>query len=629
MVYKSDGSIEIRNGSATFKNSNQWGEVAVIGGKGYELDESGAEVMAILEDGNVYYIKVADYSDNPRRNFQPDEDWIKIDGFLGSADPVLDVTNKNKVFCQVVNNRVYFCDGTNLMKLYGEDHVLTAVPDPAGFEIKAVVGTGVAASLDSFYVDSADPTRVFTIQLEKFAGTGTELVFRQISGNTRPDTASGTLTLQAGTGDTSISYTDLTFSDNFICLANIAGRLVAVSDQGDVWISSTNDGADFTGPQAERLLYGKEDGLSVTDAFAFARSVILDLTNDELEKAATASLTGNVRPDPNIITQQNPEDFFRIQRESNRIALYGRSGKEVNQGFVGLSRDGYIFVSTTDARREFGINNRESISGSIQNVVNRVTFKFANNIRSTIDDANQRYLCAVPASENELSTLVFMYDFDNSTFASANKAAVHKWSFFTFNLNGAGITSMFTIFGVPFLGLSDGNIIQTEVEDTYLDSGRPYRSAFALKSFDFGVRHKMKKLKRGIIDFTLDEKTKLNIYPVTDEFARKRDYDGNKNDTKLLTPINLENEDIWTRQASDIWTSNPLDIWGRTSAERYTYDLSKTINKFQEMSVVVENVEGGKKWGSYGFEMVAVLDKDYFDGRMGENINVDDDKPID
>ena len=624
MVYTSDGSIEIRNGSALFKSNEQWGEVAVIEGKGYELNETGAEIMSILEDGRVFYIKVADYSTNPRQNFMPAELWTEIPGV---SESFLTVTNKDKVFCQVVNNRVFFTDGTNQIKYYGDDHIVQVVPDPVNYEITATIADLTNASLDAVYEDAADTTRKFNIEVDKVSGDGSlTLTFKQTEGLTRP-AAAGTLNLVTGTGDASIPYTALEAPEVFIALSSISGRLVALSDQGRLWISETNDGADFNGPQAERFEYGKEDGLSVTDAFAFARSVILNLSNQELQKASSASLTGSVRPDTSVTIPQNPEDFFKVQRESRTIGLFGRSGQEIDEGFIGLSREGFVFVSTQDARREFGINNTQSLSTTIQNVVNRVNYGLADQVRSTVDDANQRYLCAVPASESELNTLVFMYDFDNSTFAVANKAPVHKWSLFTYSLDGAGITSIFTIFGVPFLGLSDGRIIQTEVEDVYTDAGNAYRSSFTTKAFDFGVRHRYKTMDVMLLDLILDNRMRLEIFPVIDEFGRKRDYDGCLNSDKLVTPIALDTEDLWTREDGDIWTSNPLDIWGRISAERYSYMGTKSIQKFQEMALVVINDEGGKRWGAYGLELIATGEDEYHDGRVGENINVDDSLP--
>jgi hypothetical protein len=630
MQYSSSGDIEIRLGSELFKSNAQWGEVPVIEGKGYELNESGAEVGTILEDGRFFYIKVANYSTNPRKVFNPSATWIEINGIDRSPTPLLNVTDKNKVFWETINIRNFFCDGTNQITYIGEDHIPHSVPDPAGFEITLTLDPlnfPDTVSLDAEYADVTDPSRRYFVSLDKLAGEQT-LIVRQLNGDGRLPSIGSLIKITGMVSDPLIiGYTAVEFSENFICLSNTNGRLVALSDIGRLWISETNDGTDFNGPQAERLEYGKEDGLTVTDAFPFARSVMLDLTNQELQKAAAATLTGNIKPDVNILNTQNPEDFFRIQRESNRIAIYGRSGQEVNQGFVGLSRDGFIFVDSQDARREFGLNNRESISGPIQNVVNRVNFSLSNNVRSTIDDENQRYLCAVPASEGELNTLVFVYDFGNSTFAVANKAAVHKWSFYVYNLDGAGITSLFTIFGVPFLGLSDGRIVQTEVSDTYLDVGNPYRSGFATKAFDFGVRSKYKTMDNLLLDLILDSEMKLDIYPLIDEFARQRDYDGKYNAVKLVTPISLISEDVWTREGSDIWTQNPLDIWGRVSAERYSFVASKSIPKFQELTLVVQNVEGGKRWGSYGFEMIASVEDDYFDGRLGENISVNDNKP--
>ena len=380
MIYSSSGDIGIRKGSVTFKNNAQWGSVPVIEGKGYELNESGAEIGAILEDGRHYYIKVADYSANPRTIFNPATAWTQING-IGGSGPLLNVTNKNKVFWETINNRNFFVDGTDQITYIGEDHIPHTVPDPAGFEITLTLDPlsfSSTVSLDAEYADATDTTRRYFISVQKFAAEEV-LIVRQLNGDGRLPSIGTLLKVNGIVSDPLvISYEAVSYSENFVCLSNISGRLVALSDIGRLWISETNDGTDFNGPQAERLEYGKEDGLSVTDAFPFARSVIIDLTNQELQKSAAASLTGNIKPDVNIIEQQNPSEFFKVQRESNRISIYGRSGQELNQGFIGLSRDGFIFVSSQDSEREFGINNRESLSGSIQNIVNKINFSFSD-----------------------------------------------------------------------------------------------------------------------------------------------------------------------------------------------------------------------------------------------------------
>lgn len=623
MDYQSSGDIEIRRGTELFKSNLQWGEVPVIDGKGYELNESGAEIAVILSNGKIFFIKIADYSDDPRTIFEPDTLWTEVAG-IGGTGNALSITNKNEVFWKVLNNKCFFCDGGNQIKYFGSDHILHTVPDPVGSEVVLTVeaiNVPDTVSLDAEYADIDD--RRYFVNIAKTAGE-TTLKVRQLIGDGRLP-SSGTLTLIAGevTDPVTIEYSATEFSDNFICLTVISGRLVAISKQGYLYISETNDGVDFNGPQSERLLYGLEDGLKVTDAFPFARSVLLDITNSELRKSACASLTGNIKPDPNIIEEQNPEDFFKIQRESNRISVYGRSGQEINSGFAGLSRDGFIFVSSEDARREFGLNNRESLSSPIQNIVNAINFKNADDIRSTVDEENQRYLCAAPIFDSTFNNVLFVYDFDNSTFAVANKAAVHKWSLYLFNIGGAGITSLFTIFGIPFLGLSDGRVIQTEVKGKYTDVDGVYKSGFITKAFDFGIRTRLKSISVCSIDLVLSEKMRLDIYPIVDEFTRFRDYNGKFTNTKLLTPISLATDDLWTSFGSDVWTQSPIDIWGQVSAERYTYIASKSIPKFQEISFAIQDIEGGKRWGAYGFEIFADIEDEFYDGRINENISVD------
>lgn len=614
MIYKSDGSIESRLGTALFKNNTQWGSNAVIDIHGYEINESGAEVVSLLENGKAYYIKVADYSADPRTIFNEGANWTEI-ARTGPAN-FLSISDRNEVYFKVLNNTAFAVDGKNQILYYGSDHAVHTVPDPVGYQITLTVDAAVAATLDAVY---SDGTRTFNVEGTKSTGVGTTLILKQLTGDFRP-AASGTLTNSSGTGDSSIAYTATTYSNVYIGLTVIAGRLVAVTKEGDIWISEANDGTDFNGAQSERLLYGKEDGLTITNAFAFARSVILNGTNQELRQSSSSSITGSVKPDANIIDEQNPDDFFRVNRESNRIALYGRSGKEITNGFVGLSKDGFIFVDSIDARKEFGINQNEGISSPIQDVVNRVNKGAANNIRATVDDENQRYLCAVPMDGSTEARVIFMYDFDNSTFALGNQSAIHKWSIFTYDFDEAYITSLSTVFGVPFIGLSDGSIIQTEISERYTDYLGNFESGYALKGEDFGLRNYFKTLHSGVINLIVTENTNLQIFATVDENSLRNDNNGQSIQTQPIYPFDID-ADVWTAATTDVWSSDPLDVWGTSKSIRYPFKLQKSIPKFLEMSVVIKNVAGGSRWGAYGHEFVGNVEDEYSDPREYQSLD--------
>ena len=316
MIYKSDGSIESRLGTVEFKDNTQWGENAVTQFQGYELNETGAELVSILDNGKGYFIKTADYSADPRTVFNATASWTEIT--RAPSGNLLNISDTTQVYFKVLNNEAFMCDGGNQILYYGSDHVVHTVPDPAGYEMTFTVPSA-SWVLDDVYEYDADTSITFNV--EASTTSSTSVILRQVTGDFRP-AATGALTRTSGTGPATSTYSAISYSNTFIGLTAIAGRLVAVSKEGDVWISEANDGTDFTGAQAERLVYGKEDGLSVTSAFSYARSVILNGSNPELQQSAASSITGSIKPDANIIDEQNPEDFFRINRESKRISLY-------------------------------------------------------------------------------------------------------------------------------------------------------------------------------------------------------------------------------------------------------------------------------------------------------------------
>jgi hypothetical protein len=429
MVFAESSGVVLRNGTKEFKDNTQWGDDAVIGGIGYKLGSSNAEMMVILESGKIYYSSIAAISADPTVTMNPTATYT----LLGT----LTITSKNEVFIQVINNKVFISTGGSQIKYYGSDHVLRTVADSVGYEVTMTVGAGVAATIDATYYDAGTPSRTFNVELTKAVGVGTNLILRQTGGDSRPS-ATGTLTRSSGTGDSSIAWTAVTLLENYIGLGERAGRLTAISDAGDTIISEPNDGTDFNGDQSERIPYGKVDGLRVTNLTPFNRGLILSLTEQTLQKSATSLLTGYRKYDTN--TPNRIDGLFKIDRESNMVALYGRSGREVGNSFIGITKNGFINLSALDASVEFGLTDSSYLSRQIQNIVNRIDWTTADDIRSCIDENNQRYWCAVPVIGATGNSLVFVYDFGGSQQALRNVGANHQWSIYTFNIGDRTIT---------------------------------------------------------------------------------------------------------------------------------------------------------------------------------------------
>lgn len=608
-----NGGHSIRNGSKVFKNNTQWGENAVIAGESYQLDDGDAEVVVILENGEVYYATVDAISTvsgstvDPTVVMNPTLSWTLL--------TTLTITDKNDVYIKVLNNLVYISDGSDMLKYYGNSHTLQVAPDPAGFEITMTVGSAVAATIDATYEDAADTSRTFNIELTKTGGVGTTLTLRQITGTTRP-ASTGTLTKLTGTGDASIAWTAVAYSESFDALGTRDSRLLLLSSIGDTIISHPNRGYDFTSDQAERVPYGKTDGLRVTNATDFKRGTILSLSRQKIRKAATAILKGYRKYD--TTTPERTDGLFNIDRESNMVALLGRSGLEVGNGFIGLTRNGFINFAALQSSSEFGLTDADYVSNDIKNIINRIDWSLADDIRSCIDETNQRYWCAVPITGAGGNSLVCVYDFASSREAVRNLGASHKWSFFTFNYGNVTISSLFTLFGQPCLGLSDGTVIMAEIANYYYDNGAAYPSSVLTKSHNFGIRTHKKSWTSGMVELIADpalgDSAQFKAYVIYDQNYQSTNWNKEDNSTKYVHPQSIDNNDNWTVEEVDLWSLNPFDTWSNSVSNRYALMLSNAPD-FREVALFIQNNQGGYKWGIYGYEMWAKLGAQYYDAR--------------
>lgn len=613
MVSDNSGLVN-RLGSTIFKNSDQWGnDVSVIAGKSYHLEGGVAELMVVLSDGRIYYLPVSSLPSDPTVEFAPSVTWTLLS--------TLSISDVNDVYVEVLNNLVYISDGSDMLKYYGPSHSLLVAPDPVGFEITMTVAGSTSAPIDSIYEDAADTSRQFNVEVTKSGGSGTTLVLRQISGTSRPS-ATGTLNKVSGAGTSNINWSAITFSESYEAMGLRDSRLVLVSSIGDIIISHPNRGYDFTSTQAERIPYGKVDGLRTTNVTDFKRGTILSLSRPQIKKYATAILTGYRTYDDN--TPNITDGLFKVDRESKMIALLGRSGLEVGNGFIGLTRNGFINFAALAANTEFGITDSDYISNDIKNILRQVDWSLADNIRSCIDEANQRYWCAVPVKGATGNTLVIVYDFAGSYDALRNIGASRRWSLFTFSYEDATIESLFTWFGHPCMGLSDGTIVMAEIENYYYDNGEDYTSSIITKAHNFGVRSHLKSFNCGLVDLYLNKgdgsSAEMESYFIYDKNYQITNFSNKSTKIKHIHPIQVNTDDNWSESASDVWSLNPFDVWGNSLSGSYPLTMTNVPN-FRELSICIKNKTGGYRWGIFGYEMWADVADKYFDSRPKNIVN--------
>jgi hypothetical protein len=170
------------------------------------------------------------------------------------------------------------------------------------------------------------------------------------------------------------------------------------------------------------------------------------------------------------------------------------------------------------------------------------------------------------------------------------------------------------------MGLSDGSIYIAEIQDYYYDNELAYNSSISTKAFDFGQRLRMKRLTRCILDLIAPEEVALSAYLATDENVQLSDWNKKNLKSRRIKPRTLSGNDQWSLQPTDVWTLNPLDVWGRSTSERYSLPMIRSPI-FKELSIIIKCADGGKKWGLYGFELEAVLERYWADVRVKSAIS--------
>lgn len=593
MIWEGDNTVRIRDGTQLYKTNAQWGSNPVREAADIDFG-TGAYELYSLNNGKLYYNQVSAYTDSTTT-------FTEINGVTGTS-PALNNTTTAKVFFNVLNDKCFITDETQNSYYVDNSLNLKLNKDPEGFSFELTVGAATAASVNATYTDDDDSTRIFTITEDKTGGTGTTLTLRQTAGSTRPTTGgTDSLTKTSGTGDASISYTAINYPENFISSFIHEGRLFLISDLGFIYYSEINNGLDLDGAGSSFVQYGLEDSLKVSNAVNFKRTTILTAENSNLRRSSLGTILGYRKPSSSADTR---DGLIRLRREAKNLGIIGRSAQEVGNSFIGLTRAGFISAGGLDSNEEFGLNDISFLSKDIHSLINKIDWSESDKIVSTVDLENQRYWCAVPFNTTNFNTTVFVYDFRHSTPADRNREASHKWSVYSFNYGGDEIVSLFTLRNKPYLGLSDGTIMEGEIENYYLDNNESYVTRFESKSFDFDARHAFKRFQDLWIDFTIKEELSLDIIAVTDEQNLSRDYKNAIWSNITLTPRRLQGL-TWGEKLLTKWGNSLFESWDKQTAEELTIKRHEGLKKGIQTSIKISDTTGGKYWGVSGLTITA------------------------
>jgi len=488
MEWLSETDLYTRRGSSIRKDNVQWGSNAkVIDGIDFKrrVDDFFYEIV-FLSDGRIFYIE----SNNANFENATGSHYTEILASDDSTSPAL-VNPLPKVSFDSIDSVLYIVDGSS--NIYSWDTTTTGlrlVADPTDFVLDFTIADGIDATLDAVYEDAADTSRKFLVTVTKVNGDGDlKLSTRQTAGNTRPGTT-GTLNKVSGTGDASIAFTGITFSETFEEYKLYQRRGFAVSNEGIINVTSSRNGAGFNLAGAGFLEFDVIEGLKVSNFLPFKRGAIITTEDKVTEKFNLHTLTGFKFFDPSVAGTDTGQ--FKAERESKVHGIVGRSGQEIGNVVVGLTPNGFISFGG-EISTEFGITDQQTLSDPIKDQIEKINFNASDQIFSVVDTVNQRYICAVPVFDFPDASTLFVYDYGKSA------DGFPRWSIW--NLSYDGISALFKIKNKIYVADLSGNYYELTKDKVFTDNNSTYASRIETADLGGGINAVEKQFKNVMIDF--------------------------------------------------------------------------------------------------------------------------------
>lgn len=468
MEWISDNEVYVRRGSSLKRDNSNWSGAYVIDGTTFKrrTDSYYFEVY-FLSDGRMFYYRsdAGDFADT-------DATATEITATDGSTSPALDA-NLTTVSFDGLNNKLFIVDGTqNIYWWDGTDNKLHLVLDPTDFTITYTISTGNATA-GAVYSDAADSSRKYLVKTTVSSGTSLEV--RQTGGVTRT-ASSGTLNKDSGTGDATLTFSAVSYSDTYEEYKLYKRRGFVVSNEGNIDVSISRNGTDFTGAGSGRLEIDVIEGLRVSNFIPFKRGGVITTEDTTTEKFSISTLTGYKFFDATVAGSEIGQ--FKTERESKVHGFVGRSGQEIGNIIIGLTRNGFVGF-TGQVSTEFGLTDQGSLSDPIKDQIKNINFAAADQITSVIDTTNQRYICAVPVNGGSNATRLFVYDYGKSS------SGVQRWSIWYPAFTNIG--GLFNFKNNVTVSDTSGNVYTMTVDDVYTDNSVGYTARFESAAFGAGT----------------------------------------------------------------------------------------------------------------------------------------------
>lgn len=496
MEWISENEVYVRRGSVKTRDNTNWPASYRIDGVTFKTRNAAYYYeISFIADGTIWYVRSDD------ANFDDVDVAMTEIKSSGNTSPAL-ATNL-KVSFDGINNKLIISDGSsNLYWWDGTDDLLHLIVDPTDFEI-TYTGTGIDATIGDIYSDNADATRKYIVKAT-VAGS-TTVVVRQTAGATRT-AATGTLNRDSGAGDMTIAFTGVSYSDTFEEVKLFKRRAFAVSNEGNIYVSISRNGTNFTGAGSGRLEIDVIEGLKVSNFIPFKRGAVITAEDKLVEKFSISTLTGFKFFDATVAGSEVGQ--FKVERESKIHGFIGRSGQEIGNVMIGLTKNGFISFSG-EVTLEFGLLESGALSNPIKDQIKNINFEAADKVYSVVDIVNQRYLCAAPIFDSTEANVIFAYDYGRSTDGNP------RWSVWFMSFDEIG--SLFNLKNKVYASDLNGNTYQLTVDGIYTDNGEGYFPRVETAALGADSSMVTKNWKKVYVDFKVPgEDQEVTIYSKLD-----------------------------------------------------------------------------------------------------------------
>ena len=573
----SDEEVYVRRGCRLRKNNTQWVGAYVIDGATFKRrNDTTYKEIVFLNNGKIFYIDSASYVDE-------NSTYTEI---LSNAQvsPAL-TAGLRKVSFDAINNKFFVVDGSS--NIYSWDttlNYLTLVPDPSDFTITATILNSVNATVGDIYKDGAISTNRYYVKVEKVAADGVlTLSIRQTAGNTRL-ASSGTLTKVTGAGDSSIVYTAIEYSNTYEEYKLYQRRGNAVTNEGLVFVSTSRNGDNFTGAGAGFLEFDLIEGLKVSNFLPYKNGAVITTEDIVTEKFSLSTLTGYKFFSASVAGSEVGQ--FKIERESKIHGIVGRSGQEIGNIVVGLTRNGFISFSGTSAT-QLGITDQSTLSNPIKDQIEKINFAQSDKIISAIDTDNQRYLCAVPTYENDFADTIFVFDYGKTTDEP-------KWSIWSMGFGN--IAGLFVLKNKLHVADTEGNYHEMMIDNLYTDNESPYTVRFESAAFGANSSVLAKKYDSVSVDFSVPnvEQT-ITMYSKLDGKIIRETPQGRAVNNIILEPATGGGDVI-----SDLSFIDSVTFIGSDSVGEQQVKHNRLAGKALVGQIGITSSSAGVNWGITG-----------------------------